>query len=159
MKLKAFTLIETILYLALFNIIFFAVITWSIALSQSNRNAEYKNAVEKNAIFLSEHLKDTFKGGISVDSANSTFDATSGKIRVNLSSGFLEYTLVDNKVTVTNGTTTFDLTDRFVHVTKFTVSPVIIPPSTIVGANITLTFVAEKYPTNTKTIQSYYAFR
>lgn len=159
MKLKAFTLIETILYLALFNVIFFAVITWGITLTQSNRNAEYKNAIEKNAIFLSEHLGDTFKRGVSVDAANSDFNVSTGKVRVNLASGYLEYENVNNVIKVTNGTSSFDLTDRFVQVTNFTVSPVIIAPNTIIGANITITFVAEKFPTLTKTIQSYYAFR
>lgn len=159
MRLKAFTLVETILYLALFNVIFFSVITWAIALTQSNRNAEYKNAVEKNAIFLSEHLKDTFQKGISVDQANSTFNVPNGKVRIVNASGYMEYFTTSNKLVVTNGTGTFDLTDKFVNITNFTVSPVIVPPNTVVGANITITITAEKFPTLTKTIQSYYAYR
>lgn len=159
MRVKAFTLVETILYLALFNVIFFAVITWAIALTQNNRSAEYKNAVEKNAIFISEHLNDTFKKGLSVDSVNSTFDVATGRVRVTSATGYLQYSRNGNILTVTNGINTFDLSDRFVHVTNFTVSPVIVSPNTIVGANITITITAEKFPNLTKTIQSYYAFR
>ncbi|PIY16828.1 hypothetical protein COZ14_04925 [Candidatus Dojkabacteria bacterium CG_4_10_14_3_um_filter_Dojkabacteria_WS6_41_9] len=159
MKLRAFTLIETLLYLALFNVIFFAVMTWAIALSQNNRDAEYKNAVEKNAILVSEHINDSFQKGLSVDSANSNFDSASSKVRILFDTGYFEYQSNGGVLTVTNETTTFALTDKFVNVTNFTVAPVIVQPNTIVGARITVTFVAEKFPTETKTIQSYYAFR
>lgn len=159
MKLRAFTLIETILYLALFNVIFFSVITWAIALSQSNRNAEYKNAVEKNAIFVSEHLNDTFKRGLTVDSVNSVFNDTNGKVRATFTSGYFEYARAGNTLRVTDGTLTHDLTDKFVLVTEFNVAPVTVEGGVIVGAKIRINFIAEKYPTITKTIESYYAFR
>lgn len=159
MKIKAFTLIETILYLALFNVIFFAVITWAIALGQSNKIAEYKNALEKNSILVTEHLSDTFKKGVTVDPVNSIFDNADGKVRVTFTSGFLEYSRVGNVFTVTDGTTSYGLTDKFVNVTNFTVSPIIIPPSEIVGARISMTISGVKFPNLTKTLVSYYAFR
>jgi len=159
MKLRAFTLIETILYLALFNVIFFAVITWAITLTQSNRNAEYKNAVEKNAMFLTEHLNDTFKRGLTVDAANSTFNDASGKVRVTFSAGYFEYQRSGSMLRVTDGAATYDLTDRFVQITNFTVSPVMLEDSTIVGVKIRISLLAEKFPTVTKTIESYYALR
>ncbi len=159
MRLKAFTLIETILYLALFNVIFFSVITWAISLSQSNRNAEFKNAVEKNAIFITEHLNDTFQKGLTIDSVNSTFDDADGKIRITSATGYLEYRRNGNLFTVTNGTSIYSLSDAFVQVTNFRVEPVIVQPNTYVGAKITITITAEKFPTLTKTITSYYALR
>jgi hypothetical protein len=159
MKLKAFTLIETILYLALFNVIFFSVITWAISLSQSNRNAEYKNAVEKNAIFVSEHLNDSFRRGLSIDNANSTFNDPNGKVRVVFETGYFEYYRSNNVLKVTAGAATHDLTDKFVLVTETHISPVLNDLGVAIGAKIRVTLVAEKYPTITKTIESYYAFR
>lgn len=128
-------------------------------MSESNRKAEHKNAIEKNAIFVSEHLRDTFQRGLSVDPANSTFDSALGKVHILFDAGYFEYRRNGDTLTVTNGTYTFDLTDKFVNVTSFRVSPVIVQPNTIVGARISVTFVAEKFPTETKTIESYYAFR
>ena len=159
MRLKAFTLVETILYLGLFNVIFFAVITLTISLSQNNSASEYKNAIEKNTMFVTEHLTDTFSKGLTVDSANSTFATNLGKVRVTSATGYMQYTVSNGKLTVTNGTNTYELTDKFVNVTMFQVDPVIVLPNTIVGAKIKVTFVSQKYPNLNKTIESYYAFR
>lgn len=159
MRTRAFTLIETILYLALFNVIFFSIITWAIAITQNNRSAEYKNAIEKNAIFISEHLQDSFRKGLTIDEANSIFNDTNGKVRVNFTSGYFEYSRNGGMLQGTNGTSTFELIDKFVQITDFNVSPVIVQPNTIVGARITISLSAVKYPNLTKTIESYYAFR
>ncbi|MFZ6021983.1 MAG: type II secretion system protein [Patescibacteria group bacterium] len=159
MKTAAFTLIETILYLALFNIIFFVVITWAISLAQNNRTAEYKNALEKNAIFVTSHLKDSFQEANSLDPANSTYNSDNGKVRVSKLASYKEYYLQNQVLKVTDGVNTHDLTDQFVHVTKFNVVPIQNALGTVTGANITVQFTAEKYPQLTKEIESYYAFR
>lgn len=159
-RLSAFTLVEAILYLALFNIVFFSVITFTITLTQNNRSAEYKNAVEKNAIFVIEHLKDTFNQGSTIDEASSTFGNNNGKVRITTAGGYRDYSVTSGTFLVQNGTTSHNLTDSLVDVTMFLVEPVYDANNVAVGARITMTLVAEKYPdTISKTIQSYYAFR
>lgn len=155
---RAFTLVETILYLALFNIIFFSVITWAITLTQSNRNAEYRNAVERNAIFVAAHLADTYRQGLSVDENESVFNLELSSVRIQAPEDYFDYSVSGNRLFVERTGGTYILTDRLVEVTSFEVVPVD-HNDVIVGTRIRITLRAEKYPSVTKTIESYYAFR
>ncbi|WKZ24045.1 MAG: hypothetical protein QY312_00325 [Candidatus Dojkabacteria bacterium] len=157
-RISAFTLVETILYLALFNIIFFSVITWAITLTQSNRNAEYRNAIEKNAIFVTEHLSDTFRRGRTVVEDESSFHTGQGSVRISTDSDYFDYNVQNQRLRVNRNGGTFLLTDPFVQVTEFRVQPVR-NEGEILGVRVRITFIAEKYPSVTKTIESYYAFR
>lgn len=159
MKTNAFTLIETILYLALFNIIFFVVITWAISLAQNNRTAEYKNALEKNTIFITAHLKDTFQDASGLDQSNSILNSENGKVRVTMATGYKEYYIQNQVLKVADGVNTHDLSDKFVHITKFNVTPVQNSLGIVTGAKITVQLTAEKFPQLHKEIESYYAFR
>jgi competence protein ComGF len=157
--MRAFTLIETILYLALFNVIFVAVIGFTIALTQNNRMSEYRNAIDKDAILVSEHLQDTMSSANTIDSINSVYTQDNGKIRVNIVSGYREYYLDNGTLKVTNGTQSYDLTSSLVSASRLYIETVVSNAGTQTGAKITIEFVAKKYPSVTKQISSYYDFR
>jgi hypothetical protein len=158
-KLTAFTLIETVLYLALFNVIFLSVIGFTISMTESNRKAEYANAIEKNAIFISEHVQQTFSKANAIDAPNTTYLDSNGKIRLQVLGGFKEYSLLNGVVVVGNGTTITPISDSLVTITSFFVEPVTTSTGLQTGAKITINFSASKFPTITKSISSYYDFR
>lgn len=156
---KAFTLIETLLYLALFSIIFFSVVTFTISITESNSRAEYKNAVEKNAIYVSEHLAESFALYSTIDSATTIFDSDNSILRLGTGADYKQYSVSSGMFRVTQPTTSYDLLDSMVQVTQFRVVEVLDSRSVRVGARITMTFVSKKYPTIYKTIETFYAFR
>jgi hypothetical protein len=156
---KAFTLIETTLYLALFNVIFLSVIGFTISITDSNRKAEYSNSIEKNAIFVSEHIQNTFSQSNSIDAVNTVYLQVNGKIRLITKNGYKEYSLSNGVLQVGNGSTTLPISDSKVNVTSFYIEPVSSVTGVQTGAKITIKFTASKYQTVTKSITSYYDFR
>jgi competence protein ComGC len=157
--MKAFTLVETLLYLALFNVVFLSVIGFTIAITQNNRVAEYRNAVDKNTIFVTQHLQDAFSHANAVDAANSVYDTDNGRIRLIQATGYKEYFIENNTLKVTNGLSTYDLSDALASVSKLRVETVLSPTGSQTGARITLRFVSKKYDTVSKEVSTYYDFR
>lgn len=158
--IQAFTLIETILYLALFNIIFASVVGFTISLTQSNKVAEYRNALDKDSMFVSEHLYDTFSKANTIDSINTTFQNNQGKLRLNVEGTYVDYFIDASTLKVTyGGAATYDLTSNLASVTKFYLEPVVNKTGTQTGAKVTLELTSPKYPNVVKTISSYYDFR
>ena len=81
-KVKGMSLIETIIYLALFGLIFATITQFSLSIAEANRNAEYKNAIEKNIIFIDEVISKSFEQSDAIDVNNSFFEQTNGKLKL-----------------------------------------------------------------------------
>jgi hypothetical protein len=101
-KLKAITLVETLVYLALFGIFFITVMQFLFFLQEFESNAESRLLLNQNSIFLSEHLKETLKDTKSVDLANSQLDQDLGKLRIIKNDNtYVEYSINSNRIEYT----------------------------------------------------------
>lgn len=92
-KLKAITIFEVLVYLALFGIIFVAIVQFVIAVKDSNSMAEYRSELEKVNIYTMNHLNSSFSTANDISDADSVFSLDEGKIRLILTSKYVEYYL------------------------------------------------------------------
>ena len=119
-KLKALSLVETVIYLALFGIVFTGIIDFSINVSQNFQAAEGLTQTEKTKIFIFEHFQDSFNSSLTIDTVNSIFNNDSGKLRITNKTGYLEYSILNNDLLFSvNGSANSSLTNSRVDVTRF----------------------------------------
>jgi|GEM_PF-6244738 len=85
--LNAFTLIEVLLYLALFGIIFLTIIRFTLNIEKSYRDANTNLTNTDNSTYLYYHLNATLNKAVAVDEVNSVFDLPNGTLKLNLSNG------------------------------------------------------------------------
>lgn len=101
-KIKAITLVETLVYLALFGIFFITVMQFLFFLQGFQSNAESRLLLNQNSIFVSEHIKETLKDAKSIDLANSQLDQDLGKLRIIKNDNtYVEYSINSNRIEYT----------------------------------------------------------
>lgn len=138
--IKGATLIETILYLALFGIIFLTVIEFAFVLGRSNDKAQAENEMHRNTIFLNEHLVENFGQAEAINGNISVFDDSNGVLRLAMEIGYKQYQIADSRLIVTDGTTQTYLTSPAIKVTGFTVRAIMNGLNEYVGISITIDF-------------------
>lgn len=143
-RAKAISLIESIVYIAVFGIVFLFIMQYLFSISEANQNANTKKEFEKSAIFLNQHLNDTFSKAVSVDTANSIFNTDNGKVRINLTSGFKEYSILNNQINFNNNGTNSYLTPPEIKITKLYFDQVLNSSNTLVGIRVTVNMVSPK---------------
>ncbi len=110
-KLKAITIFEVLIYLALFGVIFVAIVQFVIAVRDSNSMAEYRSELEKVNIYTMNHLNSSFSVANDISDADSVFLADEGKIRLILSSKFVEYYLDEGVLYYNDNGTVHNITN------------------------------------------------
>lgn len=101
-KIKAITLVETLVYLALFGIFFITVMQFLFFLQGFQSNAESRLLLNQNSIFVSEHIKESLKDAKSIDLANSQLDQDLGKLRIIKNDNtYVEYSINSNRIEYT----------------------------------------------------------
>lgn len=121
---KALTLIEVILYLALFGMFFIVVIRFTLSTSEYNRIATERILLDESSIFVSSHVIDSIEKSTSIDINNSIFSNDSGRLRLITPSGYINYLIVSNRLSIdNNGTSSFLIAPR-VGISKFFVEPI-----------------------------------
>lgn len=107
-NIKAFTLVEVILYIGLFGFIFTTIISFFLVTDEFNKNDKYQIDVAKSAIFVMEHLEESFKNTKSVDSVNSTFDNDNGVLTlVRDDNSTIRYSVSNNRIIALTSTSNF----------------------------------------------------
>lgn len=107
-KVKAFTLVEVILYVGLFGFIFTTIISFFLVTDEFNKNDKYQIDVAKSALFVVEHLEETFNNAKSIDIANSTFDNNIGILTVvKDDNSTVRYSVSNNRIIVLTSTSNF----------------------------------------------------
>ncbi len=156
---KGITLLEMLIYLGLFTIIFTTIVTFVLTVAQANQLANRRKGIEKTLIFVNEHLADSFTKVNSVDTANSTFLNNTGVLRLLPSTGYLEYKVVNGKLNFTNASgISNDITTNEFTVNKFYLEEVKNTAGTTVGVKLTFQITSVNNNT-TDTIQTLYTFK
>jgi len=158
-KLKAITIVETLIYLVLFGVIFIAIIEFFITMRDNNKSAIEKVNLEKVTIFLTNHLSDSFKNSLSIDELNSDFEINSGNIRVIKTGKYIEYSLVNDVLTFSDNGTNKVILDPDYKVTRFYLERILNDKNILQGIRMELTVTSIKNSKNTKTIQTSYILK
>jgi len=136
LKLKGITLVETLVYLALFGIIFTVMVEFSISIAQSNRSAELRQHLDRAKTFIIEHIDNSFLDTNSIDLNNSVFNNDQGKVRLN-NLGYFEYYLENGVLKFNNTGTVYDITNTKVTVDRFYLEAAQVKTDTV-GIRMTL---------------------
>ncbi len=146
-KLKAFTLIEVVVYMALFALIFVMIIEFSISIRQINSSTNTSTRLDNAMIFANQVLETNLSNIQTVVSINSAFDSDNGVLNAILKNGeTVEFKIAQNRLVITKGTTTSPITPVEVFVNKFNITPVYTSDTTltnIIGIKINLSIYVE----------------
>ncbi len=159
-KQKAITLVESVLYLALFGIFFVIVVQFAFTIGQQNTKSDLDNTLNRGIIFVNEHLNDDFINALSVNSGLSTFGSNSGVLRLNMpASKYAQYSISSSRLQFSDNGTTYYLTPQELTVSQFLLTRINNAAGTAVGTQMTLTMSSNKYPEITDTYSTSYILK
>lgn len=138
-KFKAMTLVELVVYLALFGVIFLSIMQFVMATNQNNDTARGRNLIEKNTVFILRHLEQAFSSVQSIDEINSIFDIDQGKLVLNTNDGIKQYQLSGTKLEYNYGGSDFDLVQPGFEITSFKIEKILNNDDQLVGVIISIT--------------------
>lgn len=84
---KGITLIEVVIYLALFGMFFLVMVQFFFFLGDSNQLSGESMKVDRAIIFLSQHFEDSFQNSEQIVTANTSFDVNIGQLAISESGG------------------------------------------------------------------------
>jgi len=151
---KAMTLVELVVYLALFGLIFLSIMQFVLATNQNNDTARGRNLIEKNAIFVLRHLEQSFSSVQTIDEVNSIFDVDQGKLILNTNEGTKEYQISSGQLKYTFDGNDFDLIQPGFEATNFKIEKILNNGNQLVGVLITITMDSVNILNVNKTISS-----
>ncbi|MBI2356802.1 hypothetical protein HYV12_02000 [Candidatus Dojkabacteria bacterium] len=139
-KLKGITLLETLVYLSLFSVIILMILNFMLATQESTLRTERKRIVHQASEFVIQHLTDSFHKAQSIDSINSVFENSNGKLQIRYETTTGVYEIVNNRLQY-NGV---PITPPNTSITQFILTPVYDNDNTIIGINTDILLVLNK---------------
>lgn len=153
------TLVEVLVYLALFGLIFVSIIEFAISISQSNRVAGKRTEIEKSVITVTQHFSDTVPDGISIDDLNSVYDDDNGVLRVILDPGYVEYRIENGRVVVDRDGILNYLTNPEYYVNKLRFEKILSRSGVTTGVRLTFMISSSNDSSVTTTIITSYMLK
>lgn len=138
-KFRAITLMELLVYLALFGIIFISVLQFTLQVEENNRRSLNHNLLQKYSIFINQHIAQTIDDTDSIDTAGSTFDNPQGVLDLNLFGGSATtYTLSGGQLSVNRGSGAVDLTPSYLTIDNFFLEQIEDSEGNVIGVKANL---------------------
>lgn len=153
-KLKAITLVEQLLYLGLFGLIFVVIIEFSIDVTNNNIAARYRNHLERSNVFVYEHFEDSFFKASTIDINNSTFVNNNGKIRLLNSAIYYEYRIQNGRLIFSNNGVENYITPPDIVLDKLYFTQVYAPDDSLIGSKVEIIFRNSKQNNITKNFET-----
>ena len=153
---KGISLLETLVYLGLFLVIFVTIMQFLFIISENNLVARQRNELQKSVIFLTEHLDISVQNADSVDSLNSTFTSDDGALQLVTNGGveYQNYSITGGRIQFdNNGDLTF-LTPPEYTVTKLFLEEVHDVNAVVIGVKTTIELRATKKTSVNETIET-----
>lgn len=117
MRYKAISLIESLVYLALFAIFFLSVIQFMMSMGSANRSAREKQQLETATMFVHNHLREQLEDAQVLVVGVDTFTVTIDSIDY-------VYSIVADELVVTSQTVTQQITPSFATVSNLTLTAI-----------------------------------
>jgi len=151
---KSMSLLETLLYVALFGLIFISIFEFFLFTAEKNQVATERIEIERTVLFIEEHLQDTINRGESIDEVNSIFDQDSGKVRIIINGGYGEYRIVSGKLVYDEDATVNDLIPSRFTVSRLYVEKVLDSAAEVTGVRLTIELNSKKISINKTTFST-----
>jgi hypothetical protein len=137
-KRKAITLIETVVYLALFSAIFIVIVQFGLRILSFNSFSLHSNEIQKAGLFTRQHFRSQFGQAVSINEAESVFDTSPGTLTLSLGSGDVTYSVLDSRLAQQSGANTYYLTPDGYNVTQLMFEPLRDTENIVYGIRTTL---------------------
>ncbi|WKZ30835.1 MAG: type II secretion system protein [Candidatus Dojkabacteria bacterium] len=136
-KYSGITLIEVLVYMALFGVVFALVVGVLIQTREQNRRARDSIKIEQNMMFIDEHINMVFNDVDSINAAGSVFDNDTGTLQLTLNdASTVEYERVGGTLNFTRDSTTSPLSNNAVTVSQFRIEQVLDEDSNLIGVRV-----------------------
>lgn len=159
MMYPAITLIEVLVYLALFGTIFTVVVMLLVQMREQNGLAIQTIKVEQNAIFIDEHINLSIEATNTLSELESAFETDNGKLHLILdNSSEIKYELAGGVLYLNRDGVTVPLSNSSVYITEFRVSPVLDEESEIKGVRVAFELTGSINDRVIKSWENFYRF-
>jgi len=155
---KAMSLIEVVVYLALFGVIFLLIIQFVIDTNKNNNFARHRNIIEKTSLFILRQLDLNVKPGIVLNEIESVFDSNQGKLVFSKDSVVYQYYIQNDRLFFNEGTNNSEMLDPNMKINAFLIEKVINNDQTV-GLRITLELESISLDTVNKNVTTMYLIK
>lgn len=136
-KVAAATLLEMIVYVALFGVIFISVVEFTLTMQEYDQNAVYYNDLERSAVFVNQHIRQTFRQGKLIKPATSVFDNDNGQLVLTSTNNIdITYKLVNGELMINRSSVDNPITPSSIRVTKLRFTKIVDSEGKEVGTEI-----------------------
>jgi hypothetical protein len=140
-KLKAITLTETVVYIAIFSIFMLTLMQFFISI-QINQDKVYKELeLEMNRIFVTNHFEEKIKNKFILDQQNSLIDEEIAEIVFLSENKTLSYKIITGNLILDNTNEIISITNNKAVVETFQVEPIINRTDNLSAIKISIKFV------------------
>ncbi|MCA9379738.1 hypothetical protein KC675_01015 [Candidatus Dojkabacteria bacterium] len=136
MNIKGMTLIEVVLYLAIFAMFFIVMINFFFFVQDSNQLSGETLKIDRSTILITQHFEDSFKQSDSVG-INTIPDIDNGTLEL-LGDVDVTYSILDSRLQFDNSESTKPITRSDIQVTKFLLEEILDNSDTVIGVKITV---------------------
>lgn len=158
-KQEGVTLSETLVYLAIFGMVFLGIFQFMFYVSENNQRADERNELQKSMILVDEHMIDSFERTVSIDEANSTFQNDSGVLRLTVNGSFVEYRIQNGRLVFIDGAATTAISSDMFNFTKFNVDRILDNQDELKGVKVQFTIASPQISGTTRSFESSYLIR
>ncbi len=131
-KLKGITLMETVLYIGLFSIVLFLILSFMLSTQEGNLRTQRRSTVHTSAQFLKQHFDYSFTKVIGINVATSVFNTDNSVLDLTFSSGTRKYSLSNTRILFNE----VPITPSSVVVLKFFAEPIYNKKGAIVAVKV-----------------------
>ncbi|KXK08710.1 MAG: hypothetical protein QY330_00610 [Candidatus Dojkabacteria bacterium] len=150
-KLKAVTLVEAIIYLAVFGVLFLIVVQFMFSISEANSRSSLRNEIDRNVLFLTNHFQDNFAEATSINASLSQFANDNGVLRLTDNGEYYEYRLNSGRVQFNRNGVQNYLTMANIDINQLRFDRVEYLDGSLTGARVTITLSSEEMPEVSRT--------
>lgn len=153
---RGITLVETMLYITIFGLIFLSIMYFFFSISDSNTKGEAIININKSEIFLNQHLNNTFSDTISIDTLASVFGDDQSSVTLNTTSGVVVYKILDNSIYYEVNSQDYLLTNPSIKVDSFYLDQVEKIDGSVIGVKVRIIMSTHIEPDTSKTMRASY---
>lgn len=136
-RYKGITLIELVLYLALFALIILVMVQFFVFVVNKNVNAQNRLELSKNMVFIYQHMESTNDNPFTIDEVNTVVDPTAGKLSIIQDGVSVTYQVIDGRLNyIKNGNILLTIPE--VLVGSFGVDTIVNSEGDVISARVTM---------------------
>ena len=153
------TLVEVLVYLALFAMIFVVFIRLFWYVSENNRRATYRGELDRSAMFVFEHLDTIVADASSIDENLSVFNADEGALVLQVDAASVSYSLASGVLYYQTDGVAIPITSGKYDVDSFFLERVLNSDSKLIGTRLTLLISPVDLPDMSFTLTTAYTLQ